>query len=103
MSAPEDTDQRTLLEKKEVQRDFWDFAGRETDHEMPPEKGKAAQRRFRQRPAHWIVNGVHALAIGDFLDPLAQIFAGVIDRFVRPIGAAEGELVVTGSGSDNSC
>src|SRR5207237_6693154 len=92
--APEDADDRTPLEQREVQRNSRNLARRESDDEEPPAPGQRPERRLGVGTAYGIVDDVDALARGQVGDAFAQVFVRVVDRRVGAVLAAGRELVL---------
>ena len=100
--APEHADDGAPLEQREVQRNLRDLARRKTDDEEPSAPRDRAQRGLGVRAAHRIVDDVRAGAVGERLDPLAQIVGGVVDRLVGAVFAADSELILCRCAGDHA-
>jgi hypothetical protein len=75
--------------------------GSESDHQQPTTPGRRAQRRFRVRAAHRIIDDVRTPASGEVEDALAQIRLLIVDRLLRAELPVKGELLLAGdSGND---
>src|SRR2546421_7682192 len=77
--APEDTDQRRALEKREVERQLGNVAGSKAHDQQPAAPGERAERRLAVRSSHRVVDDVQAFSAGEGLDLLAEILARVVD------------------------
>src|SRR5215831_3475438 len=79
-APPEDADDRAAFEEWQVERNPWDLAGGEANHEVAPIPGRATQRWLRVAAADRVHHNVDALAAGQLLDALLEVFADVVDR-----------------------
>ena len=81
--APEHADDVAAFKQREVERDFRNFARGKTDHEEASFPRNRTQRGFGEVAADRIIDHIHALAVGQRLQPLFQIFLAN-SRSVRP-------------------
>src|SRR5262249_54365498 len=101
-APPEHANDRAAFEEWQVERNPWNFASGEANHEVAPIPGHATQRRFRVAAADRIYHHVDALAAGQLLDALLEVFARVVDRDVCPVLATNRQLAFTRRGRNDS-
>ena len=101
--APEHADQCGTLEQRQVGRRRRNVAtGGETHHQHAAVPGDAAERFLEQLTAYRIVDDIHTLAAGEFLQALLQADFAVVDQFVGAGILRHLQLFGAGGGGDDS-
>ena len=100
--APEYAADVAALEQHQIKRDFGNFPGGESDHQVTALPGERTHRRFRVGPADRVIDHVDAVLAAMLLQRVAQIFLGVVDGLVGAVGAGEGEFFVRRRAGDDA-
>src|SRR5690349_25067183 len=99
--TPEDADNRAAFEQWEIERDTWNLACREANHQEPAIPGDTAQRRLGVVAAYRVINNIHPIAAGERFYLLLQVGCAVIDEFISAMLLADCQLCIGGGGGDH--
>ena len=100
--APKNSDDGAALQQRQVQWDFRDFTGRESNDQITSIPAYAAQRRLGEFAPYRVINNVSAFVTRQLFDAFAQVFGLVVDHFVGPKLFAGVELFMSRSASDDA-
>src|ERR1700724_3519462 len=71
-AAPQDAADVAALEQDQVERNFWNRAGGEADHQITSLPAERAQRRLRIVAADRVVDHVNAVGAAEAFESIAQ-------------------------------
>ena len=71
-ATPEHTHDRAALEQRKIEGNTGDGATGETDHQVAPVPGHAAQGGFGIVTTHRVIHNIHTLAAGELLQGILE-------------------------------
>src|SRR6478735_9826271 len=100
--AGKDTDDGIVLQEREVHRQRWNLAAGEADRPQPSTPLHQPRHLLENRATNVVEANIDAFAAGDRLDPLAQVFAPIIDAITSAVTAHQTRLVVGADTGDDA-
>ena len=90
--SPKDADDRAAFEQRQIQRDGWDVAARESDHEIAAVPAHAANALFGQIRTYRVVHDVHSATIGEPCDRFLDCRRPIVEPRIRTVIRCERKL-----------